>query len=78
MFRSEAVPLKIRKKNIQVLQKKLSELCMAPNITRTLNLKELKILPLEPLIKFLNLQFIQHFIQGFLPASFNSIWLTNE
>ena len=40
--------------------------------------KELKILPLDALIKFFNLQFMQHFIQGFLPASFNSVWLTNE
>ena len=40
--------------------------------------KELKILPLTALIKFFNLQFMQHFTQGFLPISFNGVWLTNE
>ena len=40
--------------------------------------KVLKILPLNALIKNFNLQFMQHFIQGFSPASFNSVWLTNE
>ena len=40
--------------------------------------KELKILPLESLIKFFSLQFMQHYIQVFLPVSFSNIWLTNE
>ena len=40
--------------------------------------KELKILPLDSLIRFFNLQFFQNYIQGFLPSSFNRVWLTNE
>lgn len=40
--------------------------------------KSLNILPLEKLIIFFNLQFMQHYKQGFLPASFNNIWLTNS
>ena len=49
-------------------------------VHKTLNhcLKELKILPLDSWIKFFNLQFIQHYIQCFLPVSFNGFWLTNE
>ena len=35
--------------------------------------KELKILPLESLIKFFSLQFMQHYC-----TSFSNIWLTNE
>ena len=40
--------------------------------------KELSILPLEQLIKFFNLQFMQYYIQGFLPSIFDSVWLRNE
>ena len=40
--------------------------------------KELCILPLDKLIEFFNLQFMQNFIQGFLPVSFNNVWVTNE
>jgi hypothetical protein len=29
------------------------------------------------LIEFLNLQFVQRFIQGFLPTSLNNTWITN-
>ena len=36
------------------------------------------ILPLPKLIEFFNLQFMQHFTQGFLPISFNNVWTTNE
>ena len=36
------------------------------------------ILPLPKLIEFFNLQFMQHFSQGFLPISFNNVWTTNE
>ena len=38
--------------------------------------KELCILPLDKLIEFFNLQFMQNFIQGFLPVSFNNVWVT--
>ena len=40
--------------------------------------KSLGILPLNSLIKFFNLQFMQNYVQGFLPTSFNTVWLTNE
>jgi len=39
--------------------------------------KSANILPLPFLIDFFALQFIQQFIQGFLPTSFNDTWLTN-
>ena len=39
--------------------------------------KDLKILPLSNLISFFNLQIMQRYVQGFLPSSFNNIWLTN-
>ena len=39
--------------------------------------KELCILPVDKLIEFFNLQFMQNFIQGFLPISFNNVWITN-
>jgi hypothetical protein len=29
------------------------------------------------LVKFFNLQFMHRYIQGFLPISFNEVWLTN-
>lgn len=40
--------------------------------------KSLGILPLNLLVEFFKLQFIQQYIQGFLPASFNDTWRTNE
>ena len=40
--------------------------------------KLLNILPLESLIKFFNLQIMQHYHQGFLPSSFSAVWLTNQ
>ena len=38
----------------------------------------LKILPLESLIYFFKLQFMSKYIQGFLPASFNNVWIKRE
>jgi len=40
--------------------------------------KAANILPLPKLCEYFKLQFVQRFIQGFLPASFNNIWITNE
>jgi hypothetical protein len=34
-------------------------------------------LPLDALCKFFDLQFMQHFIQDFLPDSFNNMWFLN-
>jgi hypothetical protein len=39
--------------------------------------KKLEILPLPQLISFFNLQFMQQYTQGFLPISFNNVWLLN-
>jgi len=39
--------------------------------------KSLKILPLPKLCEFFKLQFVQRFVQGLLPVSFNNIWITN-
>ena len=36
------------------------------------------ILPLQQLINFFNLQFMQHYHQGYLPSSFDKTWTTNE
>ena len=40
--------------------------------------KSLNILPLESLVRFFNLQLMQHYHQGFLPSSFNLVWITNQ
>ena len=40
--------------------------------------KNCKILPLPKLIDFFKLQFMFHYVQGFLPTSFAETWLTNE
>jgi hypothetical protein len=40
--------------------------------------KTTNILPLPNLCEFFKLQFVQRFIQGFLPSSFNNIWIKNE
>jgi hypothetical protein len=40
--------------------------------------KRLNILPLLSLIEFFKLQFMQRFVQGHLPPSFNNVWFTNE
>jgi len=39
--------------------------------------KKLEILPLPQLIDFFSLQFMQRFVQGFLPVAFNETWTTN-
>ena len=40
--------------------------------------KKLKILPLDKLISYFNLQLMQKFKQGFLPISFNQTWSDNR
>jgi hypothetical protein len=40
--------------------------------------KKLNILPLPLLSDYFKLQFIQRFVQGFLPPSFNNVWIINE
>ena len=40
--------------------------------------KQLKILPFDQLIEFFNLQVMQRYKQGFLPAAFNHPWITNQ
>jgi hypothetical protein len=39
--------------------------------------KKIEILPMPTLIKFFLIQFIQHFVQKFLPAAFDDTWTTN-
>jgi uncharacterized protein YggT (Ycf19 family) len=39
--------------------------------------KNAGVLPLSSLIEFFILQFVQRFVQGFLPISFNNTWITN-
>jgi len=40
--------------------------------------KASEILPLEHLCEFFKLQFMQNFIQGFLPVSFEDTWISNK
>ena len=40
--------------------------------------KKLEILPFPNLIEFFNIQFMQRFVQNFLPEAFNSTWITNS
>jgi hypothetical protein len=40
--------------------------------------KNAAVLPLSSLIEFFCLQFVQRFIRGFLPVSFNNTWITNS
>ncbi len=40
--------------------------------------KELKILPFGDLTTFFKMQFMQRFVQGFLPKSFENMWVTNR
>ena len=40
--------------------------------------KELGILPLPSLCSYFKVQFMQKFTQGFLPESFNNVWVTNR
>ena len=67
-------------KTIQILQKKAVRIVHGAKYNSHTEplFKELKILPLDSLIRFFNLQFFQNYIQGFLPSSFNRVWLTNE
>ncbi len=39
--------------------------------------KNAGVLPLSSLIEFFILQFVQRFVQGFIPISFNNTWITN-
>lgn len=39
--------------------------------------KSLNILPLPSLCEFFQIQFVQRFVQGLLPAIFNNLWVTN-
>ena len=39
--------------------------------------KKCAILPFLDLCKYFKVQFMQKFTQGFLPASFNEVWVTN-
>ncbi len=40
--------------------------------------KQLKILPIEKLIKFTNIKFMHNFAHGRLPLSFTDMWTTNR
>ena len=40
--------------------------------------KNLKILPLPSLCEFFKIQFMQSFVQGFLPSSFENMWTNNR
>jgi hypothetical protein len=40
--------------------------------------KQLKILPIEKLIKFANLKFMHNFAHGRLPLSYTDMWITNR
>jgi hypothetical protein len=40
--------------------------------------KSLLILPLPSLVEFFKLQFMQQYVRGLLPVSFNNLWITNE
>ena len=67
-------------KNISLMQKKAIRLVNGSRYNEHTEpiFKELGILPLDKLIEFFNLQFMQNFIQGLLPISFNNVWTTNE
>ena len=66
--------------NLQIFQKKAIRIVKDTKYNAHTEpiFNELNILPLDLLIKFFNLQFMQHYIQGFLPSLFDSVWLTNE
>ena len=40
--------------------------------------KKLNILPFPMLTEYFKLQFMQNYVQGFLPSSFNNMWTTNR
>ena len=66
--------------NLFVMQKKAVRLISGSryNAHSEPIFKELGILPLNKIIEFFNLQFMHNFVQGFLPISFNNVWVTNE
>lgn len=63
---------KIQKKAIRLIN-------LAPYNSHTESLfKKSKILPLNQLIEYFNLQVMHKYFQGLLPVSFNEIWITRE
>ncbi len=50
----------------------------AGSISLDSTFKQLKILPIEKLIKFSNLKFMHNFSHGRLPLSFTEMWKTNR
>ena len=40
--------------------------------------KKCKILPLPSLIEYFKIQFMQQYVRGHLPVSFNEVWITQE
>jgi hypothetical protein len=64
---------------ISVLQKKAIRLISNSNYNAHSEpiFKEQAILPFEKLVLFFNLQTMQFYTQGFLPISFNNVWVNN-
>jgi hypothetical protein len=64
---------------ISILQKKAIRLILNSNYNAHSEpiFKEQAILPFEKLILFFNLQTMQFYTQGFLPISFNNVWVNN-
>ena len=65
---------------ITTLQKKAVRIVAAENFNAHTEpiFKKLKILPLQKLTLYFNLQIMQKFKQGFLPTSFNQTWSDNR
>ena len=64
--------LKLQNKAIRIIKN-------AKYNSQTENLyKECKILPIPSLIEFFKLQFMQQYVRGHLPVSFNDVWITME
>jgi hypothetical protein len=66
-------------KHITVMQKKAVRLISNSNYNAHSEplFKSLSILPFNDLIFFFNVQLMQQYNQGFLPPSFNDVWITN-
>jgi Reverse transcriptase (RNA-dependent DNA polymerase) len=66
-------------KHISLMQKKAVRLIANANYNSHSEplFKNLGILPFQDLVSFFNIQLMQQFNQGFLPASFNNVWITN-
>ena len=69
--------------NINTLFKKQKSairiVCQEKHFSHTEPLfKSLLILPLPSLVEFFKLQFMQQYVRGLLPVSFNNLWITNE